>query len=89
MSYCDSQYCDRDYGQTQDATDPHLFWCNSCGYETHDWFIEEKVALINKWFDRAAGRYCDFCEQHGSHHTDKHEEILRAAQQKENSALHA
>lgn len=26
--------------------------------------------------DRSAGRWCDVCQQHGSHHTDKHDEFV-------------
>ena len=29
--------------------------------------------------DRSAGRYCAVCAQHGSHHTDKHDEFMTAA----------
>ena len=29
--------------------------------------------------DRSAGRYCATCAQHGSHHTDTHDEFMTAA----------
>lgn len=29
--------------------------------------------------DRSAGRWCDRCEQHGSHHTERHDEFLARA----------
>ena len=31
-----------------------------------------QVDLINKYYSREAGRWCDECQQFGSHHTDKH-----------------
>lgn len=38
--------------------------------------------LIDRSFpDRSAGRWCATCEQHGTHHTDKHEEFLAAARE--------
>lgn len=34
------------------------------------------VSAIDKVHpDRGAGRWCDECDQHGSHHTDRHESL--------------
>lgn len=30
------------------------------------------VELLNKYYSRDAGRWCETCQQTGSHHTDKH-----------------
>lgn len=32
-NFCDRDYCAREYGLTQDETDPEVYWCNDCGYE--------------------------------------------------------
>lgn len=37
------------------------------------------MELMDKVFDRSAGRFCGVCHTHGSHHTDKHNEFARAA----------
>lgn len=29
--------------------------------------------LMNETYSREAGRWCEACNQYGSHHTDKHE----------------
>lgn len=46
--------------------------------------LEGKVELgtlnleyMNKHFPREAGRWCDTCNQHGSHYTDRHEEFAK------------
>lgn len=36
-------------------------------------FCPEDRDAINEYFDRSAGRYCGYCQQHGSHHTDAHQ----------------
>lgn len=33
--------------------------------------------LMDKFFDRSAGRWCDTCNMHGSHHTDKHDRFVK------------
>lgn len=40
----------------------------------------KKVSLeaMDKKFDRSAGRWCDACKIHGSHHTDKHNEFAES-----------
>lgn len=38
--------------------------------------------IINGVFDRSAGRWCDACDQHGSHHSDQHDGFLSIARDK-------
>lgn len=48
---------------------------------------------INRVYDRSAGRWCDRCQQHGSHATDRHDEFaagtaeLLDAEEKERAQL--
>lgn len=41
-------------------------------------FINVSVADMDKHYDRSAGRWCDACGIHGSHHTDKHNEFAES-----------
>ena len=34
---------------------------------------------MDSLFDRSAGRWCDVCDAHGSHHTEKHNEFAAVA----------
>lgn len=42
--------------------------------------IEVSLEAMNAAFpDRAAGRWCDHCQQNGAHHTDRHNDFATAA----------
>lgn len=41
-------------------------------------FINVSVTDMDKHYDRSAGRWCDACGIHGSHHTDKHSEFAKS-----------
>lgn len=36
------------------------------------------MALMDKFYDRSAGRFCAVCDVNGSHHTDRHDEFAQA-----------
>lgn len=40
--------------------------------EVNDTIIPLTAEDFDKYFNRTAGRYCDHCGIHGSHHTDRH-----------------
>lgn len=46
--------------------------------DENDSVIEVSVEDMDKHFDRSAGRYCEHCGIHGSHHTDRHNEFAIA-----------
>lgn len=41
--------------------------------------MAEKRLIDAAFPDRSAGRWCARCEQHGSHHTARHDDLLMAA----------
>lgn len=41
--------------------------------------VNVSVEVMDKHFDRSAGRYCEHCGIHGSHHTDKHNDFAMVA----------
>lgn len=43
--------------------------------------VQVPLEVMNTSFERSAGRWCDHCEQNGSHHTDRHNEFAMAARQ--------
>lgn len=46
------------------------------------------MELMDKMFDRSAGRFCEVCNVHGSHHTDKHNDFARAVLSSITPVLH-
>lgn len=47
-----------------------------------DHHTTEKDRIDAAFPDRSAGRWCARCEQHGSHHTERHENFLAAARER-------
>lgn len=43
--------------------------------------VQVPLEVMNTSFDRSAGRWCDHCKQHGSHHTERHNEFTLAARE--------
>ena len=40
---------------------------------------DDDAFIINGFFDRSAGRWCEACDQHGSHHSDQHDGFISIA----------
>lgn len=40
---------------------------------------DDAFIINGVYTDRSAGRWCDTCDQHGTHHTDQHDGFLAAA----------
>lgn len=43
--------------------------------------VQVPLEVMNTFFERSAGRWCDHCDQHGLHHTDRHNEFALATRQ--------
>ncbi len=41
-------------------------------------FVLVPMELMDRYYDRSAGRWCDGCKANGSHHTDQHNDFARA-----------
>lgn len=49
--------------------------------------IDVPIEMMNAVYDRSAGRWCGACKQHGSHHTDRHDEFAQVAIDRAHSIL--
>lgn len=71
-----------EYAMTNEEGWDH-YWVTHSGHR-HCWSSASVVATftesarIAKRFGRQPGRFCATCNDHGSHHTDKHTEMMEA-----------
>lgn len=40
--------------------------------------VQVSAEVMNKAYDKSAGRWCDHCDMNGSHHTDRHNAFAQA-----------